>query len=207
VWDLRYEGAKAIRGARVDSGNPKTGPLAPPGDYSVRLTVEGKTQITALRILPDPRTKPSPQTEEALAKQLEFALQVRDDITRFTQAVEHMRRVKKQIQAREELLKDDSKMKPLLEADKDVVKKLDELEEKLHNPKAKVAYDILAQKGGAKLYSQLVFLYGATQDADGPPTQGVLGVYGEQAQRLRLYEAQWKVLLEKDLTKLNEQAK
>ena len=29
------------------------------------------------------------------------------------------------------------------------------LEEKLHNPKAKVTYDILAQKGGAKLYSQL----------------------------------------------------
>jgi len=32
------------------------------------------------------------------------------------------------------------------------------VEEKLHNPKAEVTYDILAQKGGAKLYSQLATL-------------------------------------------------
>jgi photosystem II stability/assembly factor-like uncharacterized protein len=206
-WDLHYEGAKAIRGARVDSGNPKDGPLAPPGDYTLRLTVEGKTITAPFRLLPDPRTKPTPETAEMLAKQLEFTLKLRDDITQLTQTVERLRLVKKQIQAREELLKDDPKVKPLVDSGKEVIKKLDELEEKLHNPKAKVAYDILAQKGGAKLYSQLVFLYETLMEGDGAPTQGVRDVYESQLKLLQQYEVQWQALLANDLAKLNEQAK
>ena len=132
---------------------------------------------------------------------------MRDDITRLTKTVEQLRLVKKQIQTRAELLKDDAKAKPLLDAGKEVVKKLDELEERLHNPKAKVAYDILAQKGGAKLYSQLVFLYEALNEADGPPTQGVREVYEEQSLLLKKYGLEWQLLLAGDLAKLNEQAK
>src|SRR5207244_8846213 len=62
--------------------------------------------------------------------------------------------------------------------------KLDALEEKLHNPKAQVAYDILAMKGGAKLYSQLIFLYNLLLESDGAPTQGIREVHAEQSAEL-----------------------
>jgi photosystem II stability/assembly factor-like uncharacterized protein len=203
VWDLRYQGAQAIKGARVDSGDPKVGPLAIPGDYVVRLAVDGKTLTAPLQILPDPRAGSS----EALAKQQEFTLKVRDDITRLAKTVEQIRLVKKQVLTRADLLKDDARAKPLLDAGKEAVKKMDELEEKLHNPKAKVAYDILALKGGAKLYSQLVFLFEALKEADGPPNQGVREVYEEQSLLLKKYDLEWQVLLAGDLAKLNDQAK
>src|SRR5207244_1094053 len=115
--------------------------------------------------------------------------------------------VKKQLQARIELLKGDEKAEPLVKASKELLKKMDTLEEKLHNPKAKVTYDILAQKGGAQTYSQLAFLYDLILTGDGAPPQGWREVYQEQALLLQKYELEWKLLLKDDLAKLNEQAK
>src|SRR5439155_3593003 len=76
-----------------------------------------------------------------------------------------------------------------------VVAKLDALEEQLHNPKAEVTYDILAKKGGAKLYSQLAPLYDAVKDADGPVTQGMREVYAENAKELARLDGEWQRLL------------
>ena len=59
---------------------------------------------------------------------------------------------------------------------------MDDLENKLHNPKAQVTYDILAQRGGAKLYSQLGALYEWAKDTDDGPTQGMREVYAERHQ-------------------------
>ena len=52
----------------------------------------------------------------------------------------------------------------LVKQAKELMTKLDDLESKLHNPKAKVAYDILAFQGGAKLYSQLGYLFEIVKD-------------------------------------------
>jgi hypothetical protein len=94
-----------------------------------------------------------------------------------------------------------------VKSSEEAIKKLDALEEKLHNPKAKVAYDILAQKGGAQLYSQLVWLWDLLNGSDGPPNQGMREVYEEQRLLLVKYELEWKLLLADDLAKLNEAAK
>src|SRR6185312_17431337 len=85
--------------------------------------------------------------------------------------------------------------------------KIDALEEKLHNPKAKVVYDILAQKGGARLYSQLIWLFEMIKDSDGAPSQGIREVFAEQAEMLRKYQQEWETLVSTDLAALNEQAK
>src|SRR5262249_2746812 len=142
-----------------------------------------------------------------LDEQLKFALQLRDDITRLTRTVEQIRAVRKQLLLRDELLKDDPNAEELVNKTKDLLPKLDEIEEQLHNPKAKVNYDILAQKGGAKLDSQLAWLNELINDSDGAPTQGAKEVYQEQALLLKKCELEWKVLVLGDLAKLNELAK
>src|SRR5262249_37657517 len=89
---------------------------------------------------------------------------------------------------------------------RELIQKLDALEEKLHNPKAQVTYDILAQRGGAKLYSQLSILY---EDAKQPGivTQGLREVYAERAAELQRYDDELHSLLNGDLAKLNDLAK
>jgi hypothetical protein len=76
----------------------------------------------------------------------------------------------------------------------------------MHNPRAKVAYDILAQKGGAMLYSQLIWLFELLKDSDGAPTQGVREVHADQEKLLDKYVGEWDALRSGDLGKLNEQA-
>src|SRR5207248_861485 len=104
-------------------------------------------------------------------------------------------------------LNGDNKAEAWIKQSKDVVAKLDALEEQLHNPKAEVTYDILAKKGGAKLYSQLAPLYDAVKDSDGPVTQGMREVYADNAKELARLEAIWRQLLAEDITQLNDQAR
>ncbi len=224
VWDLRHEGAEAIRKAKVDSGDPKAGVVVTSGIYTVKLTADGKSQTKLFEVLPDPRldptakpmavkdpkaiTPPKPGTIAAdLEEQEKLALKMRDDITRLTRTVEQMRGVKKQLLDRNTLLKDLDKTEALVKASTDLVAKIDELEERFHNPKAKVVYDILAQKGGAKLYSQLANLYDLTKDGDGAPSQGIKEIYEEQSLLLKKYELEWKLIVADGLAKLNDQAK
>src|SRR5207244_2710160 len=128
------------------------GPLVNPGTYTLRLTVDGQTATGAVTVQRDPRVQISASD---LSEQLRFALTLRDEISRLARLVNRIRAVKKQLTDRNELLKDDAKAEPLIQLAKSMIRKLDDLEGKLHNPKAEVTYDILAQRGGAKLYSKL----------------------------------------------------
>jgi hypothetical protein len=222
VWDLRYQGATVIKGAKIDGGQPEVGPLVAPGTYTLKLTSEGKSVTAPVEVKLDPRQfiqpLPGGVTVQALPfqsllhageleAQLQFALKVRDDISRLAGVVNRLRVVRQQLLARNRLLKDDPSAEPLIKQSKELVAKLDDLEGRLHNPKAKVAYDILAQRGGAKLYSQLAWLFEMIKDSDAAPTQGINEVYAEQGQALVKYEEEFKALVGGDLAKLNDLAK
>jgi hypothetical protein len=207
TWDLRHKGAFTITGAKVDGGRPDLGPLVTPGEYTVRLTVDGVKHEQKLTVLKEPRLKDRISDDE-LEAQEKFALEVRDAITQLAIRAEELRGVRKQLLARDELLKEDDKAKKkLIPESKKLEEKLDKLEAKLHNPKAQVPYDILAMKGGAQLYSQLAWLYALAQDGDGAPTQGVRKMHVEHLKTLAEYEKQWAELKKKDLASLNDLAK
>jgi photosystem II stability/assembly factor-like uncharacterized protein len=204
VWDLRYNGADIIKGAKIDAGNPLMGPLVTPGGYTLKLTVAGKTLTTAAEVRLDPRVQ-LPTTD--LADQLKLALDIRDDLSRVSGIVNRLRAVKSQLVARDKLLKENVNAEPFVKQSKALVAKLNALEEKLHNPSAKVTYDILAQKGGARLYSQLGALYEWSCDSDGAPTQGMREVYGEHVRELKRLETEWQGMLKSDLPHLRELAR
>jgi hypothetical protein len=203
VWDLTWEGATKIKKAKIDWGNPEEGMPVLPGTYTVRLTVAGQTLETPLEVRQDPRVTVG---LPALTEQLEFALKLRDDISRLSGIVHSLRSVREQLQARNALVENDSAWQGWLEASKKLVGRLDALEKKLHNPTAEVAYDILMQKGGAKLYSQLIPLYSFAIEGDGAPTRGMREMYAEHAEELGRHEAEWKELGDA-VAALNAQAK
>jgi hypothetical protein len=203
AWDLTYEGAKLIRKAKIDWGDPQQGPLVPPGRYTAKLTANGQTQTTSFDVRPEPR---SGLTAHDYAEQDRFALQVRDDISKLTSIVHDLQSVRAQVKARNEALKPVASASELVKAGDALLLKLDALEAKLHNPKAEVTYDILAMKGGARLYSQLSPLYTFAYEADGPPTQGMREVYAVYAKELAGGEAEWKAILA-EIDALNQKAR
>jgi photosystem II stability/assembly factor-like uncharacterized protein len=204
VWDLTYEGPKRIKGAMAWPGAPARGPMAIPGKYTIKLTAAGKTLTTSLTVRPDPRVQlPAGEYDE----QLELALETRDKISRVTKDVEQIRSLKQQLTSKSDLLKEEANAKELVKLGRDLVKRLDELEGRLHNPKAKIMYDLLGQKGGPQIYSQFNSVFFGLTGSDGQPTQGQLELYTAQSRLLEGVEADLKTLIDGDLKKLNDMAK
>jgi len=203
TWDLRWAGAEKIPGGKLDAGEPKTGPFVLPGTYTARLTVDGATASAPLVVKQDPRlTVPGAD----LASQVTLALSVRDDITRLTGMVNRLRAVAKLARERAGLIKDDPRMTALAKASTDLAAKCEALEGDVHNRKAEVVYDILAMRGGTRLYSRISPLLSWIVEGDGAPTQGMRDVYAEQLKELRGYEARFKTIVESDLPEVNKLA-
>jgi photosystem II stability/assembly factor-like uncharacterized protein len=204
VWDLRHEGATPIKPAKIDSGDPAEGPMALPGTYTARLTVGGESFTTPVDVRLDPRVAVS---RADLEEQTAFALLLREDLNRLSSIVRDLRSVREQVKARTASLKDRPGAAPLVESADALAAKCDALEERLHNPKAEISYDILAMPGGAKLYSRLAPLYSWAHDGDGRPTQGMREVYAELKKELDALAAEWKAVVDTDLPALNARAR
>lgn len=202
-WDLLWDGAEMIPGGILDAGYPAYGPIALPGTYTFKLTVDGQTQSMTGKVAADPRFAGSPAD---LAAQLDLALQVRDDLTRLTRTVGKLRSIKKQVAARADLVRKDESKADLIKASDAALAKLDALEAKLHNPKATVVYDILAFEGGAQLYSRMAPLFDTIKGGDGAPTQGMREEYAREKADLDRYVAELEGLISGDVASLDKQA-
>ena len=202
-WDLSWDGAEMIPGGILDGGYPLIGPEALPGTYTLKLTVGDKSQSVTAKLLPDPRF---PEPAADLAEQLNFALEVRDQITRLTRTVARLRTIKKQVAGRGDLVRKDASRADLVKAGDDLIGKLDALEAKLHNPKAQVVYDILAFQGGAKLYSRMAPLFDTIKGGDGKPTQGMRDEYAREKAELDGLVGELDGLVAGDVAALDQKA-
>jgi len=116
---------------------------------------------------------------------LEASLAALDEVRGVLNEIRQVRQIRTQAAELATRLGDDPARGGLAEVTQRVVRKCDSLEERLHNPKAEIVYDILAQRGGTQLLSNLVFVYVTTGWGDGAPTQGTrevfAGLQGEHA--------------------------
>jgi photosystem II stability/assembly factor-like uncharacterized protein len=203
VWDFTHDGADTIPGAKVDAGNPGMGIPVSAGKFSAVLTVGTTVQTVPIEVLPDPRFESKLITGEQEA----FALAIRDRIQSLTDTVKAIRAIQKQLALRKDLFKDRAEAKELLKIEAEFGKKLAAVEEKLHNPKAKIVYDIFAARGGAMLYSQLTWLLGNATDGEGAPTKAQRELSDELAKRLAAHLAEYGTLTTAELAKLATAAK
>jgi hypothetical protein len=117
--------------------------------------------------------------------------------------------VRDQLKARTAALeprKSESGVADLIKASESAIKRTDVLEDKLHNPTAEVVYDILAMRGGTRLYSRLSPLQLWAVEATGAPTTGMTQVLTEQEQELASLESETKAFLSTDVASLNQRA-
>lgn len=208
-WDLRHKGAEFIKDGRTDGGDPTTGPLAAPGAYTIRFNAGGKTVSQNLTITADPRQI---LANNQIEKTLAFTLMVRDTISSLTRKVQFLRSVKKQLASRNEFLAEHEaknvSIAALIKQSKDIIAKCDSLENKFHNAKAKVNYDILAgvNNTGAQLYSIMCFVYGWWAYTDAAPTQGMKDVFAEENKRFETFSKELNTLIATDISNNNKLA-
>jgi hypothetical protein len=176
-----------------------------PGDYTLRLVVEGRSTTQPLIVELDPRLSVS---ESDLKEELVYGLGVRSQLARIVDMVETIRGVRDQIKDRNARLADNPDASELVDLGKKLIADLNAVEEEIHNPHAEVDYDILAGRhGGAKMYSRTDWLLEISGDHDGPPTQGMLEVAAEVERELAQQESVLDGLLSDDLGRLNELAR
>jgi hypothetical protein len=95
-WNLDYPGAVTFPNM-VLWGATTNGPMALPGAYQVRLTVDGKSQTQPLTIRKHPlRNTPDADT----AQQFALAIQIRDRVSEANNAVIQIRRIKDEVKDR-----------------------------------------------------------------------------------------------------------
>lgn len=203
VWDLRHAGAEVIQDAKIDWGNPTRGPLAVPGTYTVRLRGEGIDLSQPLIVTNDPR---STATQADLEAQLATALQVRDAFSRLAVIVTDLQATRDELASRRAAVEARAGAAGLVAAIDAAVAKIDDLEGRMHNPTAEVTYDILAMRGGTRLYSRISPLIGFASTGDGAPTQGVREVFAAQKAELDAFEAEAAAIYEQDIRAINDMA-
>jgi hypothetical protein len=93
VWDLGYAMPKSVRIPR----EIPVGVLAPPGQYIVKLTANGKSTTQPLTVKLDPRVK-TPQDE--LVRQFELASRIARRMGEVSTALQQVSDLRKQIEAR-----------------------------------------------------------------------------------------------------------
>jgi hypothetical protein len=193
TWNMRYPDASTFPGLIMWAGNV-VGPLASPGAYQVRLTVDGKSQTQRLAILKDPRLDATP---DDYAKQLSLALQVRDKLSATNDAVIRIRAVRQQL---DEFAKRDDKR--VSDAAKALSAKLTTVEEDLYQTKNRASEDPL--NFPIKLNNKLAYVMGTVESSDNAPTAQSYMVYEDVATRVNADLKTLDNLLNVDLAAFNK---
>ncbi|MEP5103593.1 MAG: glycosyl hydrolase, partial [Ekhidna sp.] len=92
-WNLRYDGAKTFDGMILWWATTQ-GPMAAPGDYKVKMSVNGTDIMHDFKLLADPRSE---STQADYQAQFDFLIKVRDKLTETHEAIINIRKAKAQI--------------------------------------------------------------------------------------------------------------
>jgi hypothetical protein len=176
VWDLHYTApVGARRGfpiSAVPHATPRLpqGPMAIPGDYTVRLIVDGKTLDQPLTLRADPRVKAS---AEALGQQLDLGLTVSDLLTRASTMLVQARSERAQLKG--------------AKADDPAIKRLDTALEGVLEGEASSNHD-----GLALTQRNLNQLYGQVTGGAAAPTTAQLTAVRAASEQVAWLEGAWK---------------
>ncbi|MFP5287275.1 MAG: hypothetical protein ACLGI9_16165, partial [Thermoanaerobaculia bacterium] len=187
VWDMTWPQGKKFPGMILWSGDPPT-PVAIPGQYQARLTVGDKTLTQPFEIRKDPRSSATPADLEA---QFQFLMAVRDKLTETHDAIRRIRDVRAQLDDTRKRLRGKDEAKGVVDAAKELDKKMTAVEEALYQTKNRSSQDPL--NFPVRLNDKLNAVAGSVS----------LGEYRPTAQAVQV-KNQLIAAIDAELSKLNE---
>ncbi len=201
VWDLHYPPPAVLRftypisAIYGDTPRYPLGPSVPPGEYTVRLTVNGRTQSQPLTVKMDPRVK---TPASALAQQFELSSKVYEMIRQDFDALQQVRDLRAQLRA--------LASGPVAQAASELDRKAGALE----------GSGGFGRGGGGgrgaggdtdftRLNGELASLLGVLQGADATPTLAAVEGVGLLQRQLDDQLSRWRTLQSQDVAALNQQ--
>jgi len=173
-----------------------------PGDYQVKLTVNGKSQTAPLHVAIDPREKGQ---EAALQKQFGLTMQVNDRMSQLHEAVNEIRDLRSQIQNLHKRFGDDPRLKPALATADDLDRKMSQVEQKLIQVNMKGSEANLAFPN--MLNERFDTFSHTIESADTEPTKPQLDVFQMLIGQLDEQLKKWAQLKQEDVAKVSELVK
>ena len=193
-WDLRTEPFTSFPGM-VLWGVRTRAPAVPPGQYSVRLTADGRTQTAPLSVERNPWYEGV--TEADVVAQFEFSTRVRDKVTEANDAVIAIRRVKAQVEDR--LKKsEDSRLKT---AGDRLVTNASAVEENIYQVRNRSNQDPL--NFPIKVNNRLANLMSMAERGDGRPVNNMHEIFDILTTELKGYTDRLEQVWVTDLAAVN----
>ena len=198
VWDLRYASATTFPGM-ILWGATTNGPLAVPGTYRVRLTVDGKTLTQPVTIRKHPLY--TDVTLADLQEQFNLAIQIRDKVSEANQAVINIRDLKRQTADRVTKSQDPA----LKTAGDSLTKHLTQVEEAIYQVRNQSGQDPL--NFPIKINNRLATLLRTVTTGDGKPIGAARPIFNDLSAELKGETDRLAKVLADDLVRLNAELK
>ena len=161
IWDMRYPGFKSFEGMVLYS-SPNVGPKVAPGKYNIRMTYNDQILQKEFEIVKDPRVKISQADYE---DQLEFLINVRDEVSRANQKIIDIRNIKNNMIFISEKTGDNIELQEMIN---NYLTDVSEIENNIHMTKNQSRQDPLNY--GIRINNRIAFLLADSQRGDYPPT-------------------------------------
>ncbi len=197
VWNMRYPDATRVPGAVLWAG-VTAGPVAVPGKYQVRLTVDGEAMTQSWEWKKDPRLE---TTQAEFEEQFDFLIQIRDKLSEVNRAILQLRELRWKIETLNQELKGLERGAGLIEQGKNMVARLDAIEDVLIQSKSKSSQDPLNYP--IKLDNKIAALAGVVASADARPTNQSRELFQELAASADEEIGKLRKILDEDLPALN----
>lgn len=197
VWNFRYPNAVGLP-SLIMWGGSLAGPRVVPGNYQVRLTVDGKAISTEnFAVKADPRLS---TTAEDFQKQFDLLMKINAKVSETHNAIAEIRDIRKQLQDLSARLKPEQK--DMKDKAADIIKKLTAVEEELIQTKIKSSQDALNYP--IKLNNKLAALGSTIDSSDDPPTAQSYVVYNDLTTRIDAQLAIFARIKTEDITAFNK---
>ncbi len=200
-WNMMYDNAEGFEGLIMWAASLR-GPMAPPGEYTAKLTIGDRTEEQTFKLLRDPRY---PSTDADLQAQFDFLIKVRDKVTETHQAVKDIRSAKEQMKQLMDKIKGDDQYKDLIEAGEELIDKMTEVEESLYQTKNRSGQDPL--NFPIRLNNKLAALTGVAGSGSWRPTAQAEAVRKEITGQIDTQLEKLQRIMSEDLPEFNNKVK
>jgi photosystem II stability/assembly factor-like uncharacterized protein len=218
-WDLRYDKTKMIKlrtkpigqdhvelgdkGWRsFPRGSRGSGPLVPPGIYTVKLTMGDKEFSQKLTVKKDPH---SAGTEADILAQTKILLELSQNIDAVADMINKIEWIRKQLCDLKVMLREKQAAGEILKAGDELDQKFIELESFLFSMELSGSGDGL--RWPDKFYVKLRFLANDIGKSDFPPTSQQIEVHEMFNKQLADHQERLKQLIQKDVKVFNDMLK
>lgn len=201
-WNMQYPDAEKIKGMILWWAS-LSGPKALPGNYSIKLTKNGKVVSEQnFTLLKDPRSTAS---EEDLLAQFNFILEIQEKLTEIHKTLKNITKVKKQVKQLKASISDKEKNKEIIDLANKIVEELTNYENVLYQTKSKSNQDPL--NFPIRLNNKLAHLNSLSSIGDFKPTDQSIEFKNEIVKLIDAELSKIYSIFDNDVKKLNKKVK